>query len=99
MLCAMGIGLEKSGRLVVDDAGGGLRLQVKGIRAGEAHFHQAAATLHGIKASADEVSVEKNIARRGHQVDVIQLGLKNLRVAADGAEIELAGALCADQRA
>src|SRR5580692_11384930 len=99
MLRAVGIGLEKSGRLIIDDASGGLRLQVKGIRAGKAHFHQAAAALHRIKAGTDEVSVEKNVSRRGHQVDVIQLRLKNLRVAADRAEIQLAGALRADQRA
>src|SRR5580704_19339890 len=99
MLRAVGIRLEKSIRLIVDHTSGGLRLQVKRIRTGEAHFHQTAATLHGIKAGADEVSVEKNIPRGGHQVDVIQLRLKDLRVAADGAEIELASALRADQRA
>src|SRR5271169_483111 len=43
--------------------------------------------------------IEKNVSRRGHQVDIVQLWLKNLRVSADGAKIELAGALRANQRA
>src|SRR5580704_14122434 len=98
VLHAVGIRLQKGNSLIIDDAGGRLRLQVKRIGTGEAHFHQASAALHGIETGADEVSIEKNISRRGHQVDVIQLGLKYLRVSADGAEIELAGALSTDKR-
>src|SRR5208282_6019488 len=99
MLYTVGIGLEKSGGLIVDSAGGGLCLQVKRIRAGEAHFHQAPAALHGIKSGAHKIAIEKNISRGGHEIDVVQLRLKNLRVSADGTEIELAGALRANQGA
>src|SRR5271155_2507857 len=97
MLHAMSIWLQKRGGLIIHCAGRGLRLQVEGIVAGEAHFHESSTALHGVETGADEFPVEENVARRGHEIDVVQLGLKNLCISADGAEIQLTGALPADQ--
>src|ERR1700761_4064847 len=62
-------------------------------------FHRAFAAAHGVEARADEVAVEKNVSRRGEEIDASQSGLKQLRVAADGVEVELSRALRADERA
>src|SRR5262249_30874032 len=94
---AMGIGLEVSRSLIVDGADGSLRIQVEGIVAGEAHFDQSLATVHRIQAGADKVTVEKNVASRGHQSDVAKRRLNNLSVAADGVKFEFAGALRANK--
>lgn len=99
MLHAVRVRLEEGRSLIIDDAGGGLSLEVKGIVARKAHFDEAFAALHGIQAGTDEISIEENVSGGSHEVDVIQLRLKNLRVSADGAEIEFAGALRANQRA
>ena len=95
-LHAVRIGLEESFGLIVDGAGGGLRVEIEGVVAGEVDFDGALAAAHGVEAGADEVAVEKNVARRGEEIDAGQSGLKQLRVAADGVEIELAGALRAN---
>ena len=76
-----------------------MRLQVKGIVAREADLDEALAALHGIEAGADEVAVKEDISRSGEEADVGKRRLKNLRAAADGLEIQFAGALRADQRA
>src|SRR5579864_5647352 len=97
MFHAVGIRLQKSGRLIVDRAGGGLGVEVEGIISGETHFHQTLAALHGIETRADKIAVEKNVSRSGVQIDVGKPGLKNLRAAADGLEFEFAGTLGADE--
>ncbi len=94
----MGIGLQVRGRLIVDGAHGGLRLQVKGIVAREANFDETLAALHGIEAGADEIAVKEDISRSGEEADVGQRRLENLGAAADRLEIQLAGALRADKR-
>ena len=58
----MRIGFQIRGRLVIDRAHGGLRLQVKGIVAREADFDEALATFHGIEAGADEVAFKEDIS-------------------------------------
>ncbi len=95
---AVRIGLQIRFCLVVDGAGGSLRLEVKGIAPGEVHFNGALAALHRIDSGANEVTVKKNIARHGEQRDIGQPGLQDLRVAAHRVEIELACALRANQR-
>src|SRR5256885_12183774 len=60
--CAVGVGLEKRGCLIVHGAHGGLRFQVEGVIAGETHFHKALAALHGIQSGADEISIEKDVS-------------------------------------
>src|SRR5712664_3831056 len=84
---------------IVDCAHGGLRFQVKGIVAREAHLDEALATLHGIEAGADEVAVKEDISRSGEEADVGKSRLENLGATANGFEIQFAGALRADQRA
>jgi hypothetical protein len=96
---AVRIGLEIGGGLVINGAESGLRVEVEGIVAREANLDEAFAALHGVEAGADKVTVEENIAGGGHQADVIQSGLQDLGIAADGFEVELAGALRADERA
>src|SRR5207248_3522306 len=94
---SVGIGLQESFGAVVHGAGRCLRVQVKGIRSREAHFHQAAAALHGVNAGANKIAVEENVASGGDQVHVFQRRLQNLRVAADGVEVQLTGTLRTDQ--
>ena len=96
---AMRIGLEESRGLIVHCAEAGFRLEVEGIVAGEADFDSALAALHGVKAGAYEISIKKNISRRCEKAHVGERRLKDLSAAADGFEIEFAGALGADKRA
>lgn len=96
---AMRIGLEEGFGAIVDRAGGGLSVQVEGVVAGKANFDEAPAALHGVQAGADEVAIKEDIAGGGREGDVRQSGLQNLGAAADGAVLELARALRADERA
>src|ERR1700748_2351880 len=57
---AMRVGLEKRFSLIVDRAGGRLRVEVEGVVAGEVDFDGALAAAHGVQARADEIAVEKN---------------------------------------
>src|SRR5437773_8619700 len=59
---AMRIGFQIRGRLVIDRAHGGLRLQVKRIVARKADLDEALATFHGIEAGADEVAFKEDIS-------------------------------------
>src|SRR5271163_958610 len=81
---AVGIGLEEIGGTVVDGTGGGLRVEVEGVTSGEADFHDTFAALHGVDAGADKIAVKKNVSGSGEQLDVGELRLEQLRVAADG---------------
>ena len=99
MLAAVSVGLQEIRGLIVDGAAIGLRIQVEGVCAGEANFHEAAAAVHGVQAGADEVAVIKDVAGGGHEIDVGKGRLKDLRAAADGVEFELAGAESANQGA
>src|SRR5215467_9063010 len=96
---AVRVGLQKGFGAVVDVAGRSLCVQVERIGAGEADFHQAAAAAHAVDSGADEIAVEEDVAGHGRQVHAAQRRLQDLRPAADGAEIELAGALGTDERA
>src|SRR5207253_8543845 len=89
---AVGIRLEKSRGLIVYRARRGLRLEIERIIAREAHFHQALATLHGVKPGADEVAVEEDIAGGGAEIHIRKGGLEDLSAAANGIEVEFAGA-------
>src|SRR6266852_5058948 len=95
----MRVGFQVRGRLVIDRAHGGLRLQVKGIVARKADLDEALATFHSIEAGADEVAVKEDISRSGEKADVGKRRLEDLRASANGLEIQFAGALRADQRA
>src|SRR5215472_13885943 len=95
----MGIGFEKSGGLIVDCSGGGLGLEVKGIVAGEADFHQAFTALHGVEARGDKIAIKQNVAEVRGKTDVGQCGLQDLCATADRLKIQLAGTLRADQGA
>jgi len=97
VLALVGIRLYEFGSLIVHVSEKRVGIQIKGVVAGEVHLYNPAAAIHGVKARPDEIAVIKNIAGRGHQVDAAQRGLQNLRTATDGVEIELAGALGADQ--
>src|SRR5713226_6135311 len=81
---AVGIRPQVRGRLIVDRADGGLRLEVKGIVAREANFDEALAALHGIETGADEIPVKENISRSGEETDVGQRRLEHLGATADG---------------
>src|SRR5215467_9373302 len=96
---AVRIGLQIGFRAVVDIAGGSLRVQVEGIGSRKANLDQAAAALHAVDAGADEIAVKQDVAGGGGEIHAAQGGLQDLRAAADGAEIEPAGALRADQSA
>src|SRR5262245_33379532 len=84
------IGLEERFGAVVHGAQIRLGIQVERICAREADFYDAFAALHGVEAGAEEVAVIKNVAGSGHDVDVVQSGLKNLRVSADGGKFKFA---------
>src|SRR5690242_4437897 len=62
---AMGIGLEKGFGAIIHAAGGGLRVEIERIVAGEAHLDESPAALHGVEAGADKVAINQNISRGG----------------------------------
>src|SRR5947208_3664309 len=95
----VGIRLEKGSGLIVDGARGGLRLEIKRIIAREPYFHEASSAFHGIKPGADEIAVEKDIARHRVEIHVGKSRLQDLGTAANRIKIEFPSALCADERA
>src|ERR1700757_297864 len=93
------VGFKEGFGAIVHGAGGGLRIEIEGISAGEANFHQAAAALHGVNTGANKITVKENVAGGGNQVHVLQRRLQDLRATADGVEVQLTRALRADKRA
>src|SRR3974377_2105075 len=85
---AMRIGFEESGSLIFDRASAGFRLEVEGVVAGEADFDQAFAAVHLIKTGMNEVAVVENVSGRGHQINVVQRGLRDGGTAGDRSEFK-----------